>query len=92
VIVAWSAAAQADLGRLHAFLARYELSLADVTLDGLIQAPDALVDFPRLGSRLNDFNPREIREFRVKDYVLRYELSTTDILIVRVFHGRENRF
>lgn len=90
--ILWSAAAQNDLGRIHTFLARHDLDAADATFDILIAAPEPLLDFPRLGSRLSQYEPREVREFRVGSYLLRYELSVTDLIVVRVFHAREDRF
>ena len=91
MIICWSPAARADLDRLHDFLAEYSFEIADAALDLLIEAPKALLDFPRRGSRLTDFEPREVRELRVGTYLLRYELRAEEILIVRIFHARENR-
>ncbi len=90
--LAWSVLAQSDLGRLHSFLARYDLDLADSALDRLVHAPELLLDFPRRGPRLSEFDPREVREFRVEPYVLRYELAGSDLRVLRIFHGREDRF
>lgn len=90
--VQWSAAAQGDLGRLHSFLAQHDLDAADRTLDTLVDAPETLLDFPRRGPRLSEFDPREVREYRCGKYLLRYELTGTDIALLRVFHAREDRF
>lgn len=87
----WSVLAQADLGRLYEFLARHDLDLADAVLDRLIAAPEKLIEFPRLGSRLSEFAGREVRELRVERYVVRYELAEVDVRILRIFHARENR-
>lgn len=89
--VEWSASAQGDVGRLYQFLARHDLSAADLVLDTLVGAPDILIEFPRLGPRLSQFDPREIRELRVHPYVLRYEISGNNIRILRAFHAREDR-
>lgn len=90
--ISWSAAAQSDLGRLHDFLARHDLDAADEALDILIEAPEVLLDFPRRGPRLSTFEHQEIRELKVGDYVLRYELAGAEIKVLRLFHGREDRF
>jgi hypothetical protein len=39
-----------------------------------------------------EFEPREVREHRVGAYVLRYELRGSDIVVLRFFHPREDRF
>jgi plasmid stabilization system protein ParE len=88
----WSAAARADLGRLYEFLAETDLELANKVLDRLIAAPGDLRRFPRRGPRLSEFNPREVREYRVGVYLLRYELSEANIYVLRIFHVREDRF
>jgi plasmid stabilization system protein ParE len=90
--IVWSSAAWADVDRLHAFLAEHDLDAADAVFDRLANAPAALLSFPRRGSRLSEFDPREVREFRVESYSLRYELSGTDIFVLRFFHAREDRF
>jgi plasmid stabilization system protein ParE len=87
----WSVAARADLDRLHDFLAQYSLDAADAVLDLLVNAPKSLLDFPRRGSRLSEFDPREVRELRVGTYLLRYELEVSDIFILKIFHAREDR-
>jgi plasmid stabilization system protein ParE len=90
--IAWSSAAWADVDRLHAFLAEYDLDAADAVFDRLANAPAELLDFPRRGSRVSQYDPREVREFRVGSYLLRYELTGTDIFVLRFFHAREDRF
>lgn len=90
--ILWSSAAWADIDRLHAFLAEHDLDAANSLIDRLVDAPAKLLDFPRRGSRLSEFEPREVREYRVADYLLRYEIAGTDIFVLRVFHAREDRF
>ena len=90
--ISWSSAAQSDLGRLHDFLAGHDLDAADEALNILIEAPEVLLDFPRRGPRLSRYQSQEIRELRVGNYILRYELVGVEIRILRLFHGREDRF
>lgn len=90
--IIWSFAAKSDVDRLYEFLAQYDLDAADRIFDRLIAAPEALLDFPRRGSRVERYAPRDVREFRVGDYLLRYEIADTDIFVLRFFHARENRF
>ena len=89
--ILWSAAAQTDLGRIHKFIAQYDVEAAALIMNELIDAPETLLEFPRRGPRLSDFNPREVRELRVRKYVLRYEFVGSDIRVSRCFHGREDR-
>lgn len=90
--IRWSAEARDDVDRLVDFIAAYDHLLAGEIERELEQAPKKLLDFPRRGSRLSEFDPREVREFRVRSYLMRYELFGTDIIVLRIFHAREDRF
>jgi plasmid stabilization system protein ParE len=46
---------------------------------------------PRLGVRLPEFAPREVRRVLVGDYEIRYELTEADVYVLRIFHAREDR-
>lgn len=89
--IRWSIEARDDVDRLADFIAAYDLELADRIEQELEQAPRKLLNFPRRGQRLSQFDPREVREFRVSAYLLRYELSGPDIYVLRFFHAREDR-
>lgn len=89
--VVWSTSAWADLDRLHAFLAEQDIDAADEVFEKLANAPSALLHFPRRGPRLSEFDPREVREYRVGHYLLRYELARGDVFVLRFFHAREAR-
>ena len=89
--IVWFADAWEDLDRLHAFLSERDIEAADAIVDLLARAPEMLLDFPRRGARLSQYAPREVREFRLPNYILRYEIGTTDIIVLRFFHSKENR-
>ena len=90
--IVWSSAGWVDVDRSNAFLAEHDPDLADAVFDRLANAPIALLNFPRRGSRLSEFDPREVREFRVGSYLLRYELVESELVVLRFFHAREGRF
>ena len=90
--VRWTAQARSDLVRLFEFLAPADRRAAARVVQSLRGAPARLLlRNPRLGARLPDFAPREIRRVFVGDYELRYEIQGDVIMIVRLWHGRENR-
>ena len=89
--VRWSRDALADLRRLHAFLAPVGLLIADEAINSILEAPDRLIDHPRLGERVDRYVDREIRHLLVDDYELHYEVAFDLILIIRVWHMREDR-
>lgn len=89
--IRWSPQAQHDVDRLADFVATYDPAKADEVEDRLTAAPKKLLQFRRLGSRLSEFDPREVRELRFAKYILRYELLDEEIRVLRIFHGREDR-
>lgn len=89
--IRWSREARKDVDRLADFRAGYDPDQANELERELSQSPKNLLHFSRRGSRLSDFDPRKVREFRVGPYVMRYELVGEDILVLRFFHARENR-
>lgn len=89
--IRWSSEARDDVDRLADFVGAYDPVRATEIEQELSQSPKRLLQFPRRGPRLSEFDPREIREFRIGHYLLRYELAGADILVLRFFHARENR-
>ena len=57
----------------------------------LSRAPDRLVDYPRIGEKLEAYAPREVRRILVGNYELRYEIAGGAIFILRLWHCREDR-
>jgi plasmid stabilization system protein ParE len=57
----------------------------------LARAPDRLVDFPRIGEKLEAYEPREVRPIIVGHYEMRYEIANATIFILRLWHAREDR-
>ncbi len=87
----WTSKALADLVRLYEFLAPVNRSAAARTVQSLTAAPTTLLDNSRIGERLEEFEPREVRRLLVGHYEMRYELQESNIYILRIWHTRENR-
>jgi plasmid stabilization system protein ParE len=91
VTIRWSSEAREDVDRLADFAAAYDPVLAGEIERELSQTPKRLMQFPRRGPRLSEFDPREVRELRIGPYLVRYELAGSDIAVLRFFHSREDR-
>lgn len=89
--VVWSREALADLQRLYAFLAAKNPLAAKRIIAALAAAPRRLAETLRLGERLDEFSPREVRRIFVDDYELRYEVRADGLAILRLWHMREQR-
>jgi plasmid stabilization system protein ParE len=91
VNVAWTSRAVADLARLHDFLAPVNPRAAARVLQSLTAVASRLLDQPRIGEKLEQFEPREVRRVLVGKYEMRYEIRQSSIFILRVWHTREKR-
>lgn len=87
----WTGKALADLARLHDFLAPASRSAAVRTVQSLIAAPTRLLEQPRIGEKLEEFDPREVRRLQVGRYELRYEIRESTLYVLRLWHTREYR-
>lgn len=90
--VRWTAEARSDLVRLHEFLALVNRQASAHAVQELRAAPARLLlGQPRLGPRLEEFSPREVRRLFVGDYELRHQVVGDTIIVVRLWHAREDR-
>ncbi|PHV06860.1 plasmid stabilization protein [Janthinobacterium sp. BJB412] len=87
----WTSKSLSDLTRLHEFLAAVNKAAAARTVQSLTAAAASLLANPRIGERLEEFEPREIRRILVGRYELRYEIKASTIYIMRLWHTREDR-
>ncbi len=60
-------------------------------MEGLRTAPNRLPKQPRAGRILRGFAPRDVRRIIVGAYEMRYELVGGVVIILRIWHTREDR-
>jgi len=89
--IKWTSKALSDLVRLYEFLAVKNKQAAAQTVQSLSAAPDRLMDQVRIGEKLDEFDPREVRRIVVGRYEMRYEIQETIIIVLRIWHTREDR-
>ena len=89
--VQWTTKALSDLVRLHEFLAFVNKPAAARAIQQLTAAPNKLVLNPRMGERLEEFEPREVRRILVGRYEVRYEIQESTIYVLRLWPTREDR-
>lgn len=87
----WTGKGLSDLARLNEFLAPVNPAAAARVVQSLTAAPSGLRVNPRIGERLEEFDPREVRCILVGNYEMRYEIQDDIICILRIWHTRENR-
>lgn len=77
--------------RLHEFLETANPRAAAHAIRQLVAGAKRIPGRPRLGQRLREFAPREVRRILIGDYEIRYELTLRDVFVLRIFHAREDR-
>ncbi len=87
----WTSKTLSDSARLYEFLAPVNRSAAARTVQALTAAPSGLLANPRIGERIDEFGPREVRRILVAHYELRYEIQDAVIYVLRLWHTREDR-
>ena len=87
----WTSKALSDLVRLYEFLASVNQPAAARTVQQLSAAPSTLLTNPRIGERLEEFEPRDVRRILVSHYEMRYEITDSTIYLLRLWHTRESR-
>ncbi len=87
----WTGKALSDLARLYDFLAPINTRAAARTVQSLTAAPARLLEHPRIGEKLDEFEAREVRRILVGHYEMRYEIQESTIYVLRLWHAREDR-
>jgi toxin ParE1/3/4 len=81
-----------DVERLRAFLNQNNPDAAQRALARIWTAIERLQEFPALGVPTRDANVRQIViHFGASGYIVRYVAEENDIVITRIWHGREVR-
>jgi len=89
--VQWTSKALSDLSYLFEFLAPVNPQAAARTVQSLTAAPVRIIEQLRIGERLDEFEPREVRKLLVGHYEMRYEIQESTIYVLRLWHTKENR-
>ena len=89
----WSAEALADLDRFALFLQRHYPSLAKIVAGEIIERARILSDHPQLGRPIaGRENYRQVLLSVLNaTYVFQYRFDGQRLVMLRVFHSRENR-
>ena len=89
----WEYGAVEDLEKLRAFIEPHNKKAAFHAAKRILQAANLLLENPYLGRPLEDIP--EFHElvipFGQRGYVMRYRVEKNNIVILRVWHSRENR-
>jgi toxin ParE1/3/4 len=93
-MIVFSPDALTDVDRLRTFLDQANPGAARRAMVAILMAIERLQEFPNLGMATEDADIRQIViRFGASGYVVRYAAlaETDDILVTRIWHGREAR-
>ena len=89
--VKWTNRAFSDLSRLYEFLEPVNPGAAARVIQSLVAALTRLESRPRMGQKLDQYEPREVRRLLVGRYEVRYEIAGDRLYVLRLWHTREDR-
>jgi plasmid stabilization system protein ParE len=90
-IIRFSTRAKADLTRLRAFLLKKNPSAANAASLRIVEALNLLALFPEVGTPLHRGVRQLFIRHRRNTYVARYRISGEDVIVTRIWHGKEDR-
>src|SRR3546814_18726245 len=89
--IQWTSNASSDLVRLHEHLGPVAPEAAARVVQQLANAPDRLLDYPRIGEKMEAYEPREVRRISVGKHELLPAIHARNCFILRHRHFREKR-
>ena len=88
----WTAAARADLIRLRRFIDPHNPAAARRAAEAIAEGAKLLIEHPAIGKRVEGRDDRELSiPFGQRGYVLRYRQDGQIVVVLRVWHGLEQR-
>lgn len=84
----WSPQAIEDIEAIAEYIARDSASYAESTVERIFQAPEKLMQFPKLGRVVPEKNDESVREIFVFQYRIIYEIVVSEIHVLTVVHGK----
>lgn len=91
MILTWTQHGLSDLVCLHDFLHPVNSQAAGEIIQAISHVAEKLLIHACMGEKLTQYEPREVRYLIVGHYEMRYEIVTSTIYILRLWHTREYR-
>ena len=87
--VTYTERAGRDLIRLRDFIRKKNPQAAQIVSRQLIKNIQSLVDLPQMGPPVEELD--DFRELVARDYIVRYRVLSDEIVILNIWHGKEDR-
>ena len=91
--IVWTQAAIADLNRHYDFIKLNDSDAATRAVQAIASSAESLQENPRRGAIVDEVAGlrKLIVSFGKYGYIIHYAILENDVIILRVYHGRENR-
>ncbi|GAW87916.1 conserved hypothetical protein [Bathymodiolus platifrons methanotrophic gill symbiont] len=92
LILIWSPAARRDLIRLREFIEPHNSRAAKKSSEKILKAAKSILNNPAIGKTLDGRNDRELfTSFGKNGYIFRYQIIDQQVVILKIWHAREDR-
>jgi addiction module RelE/StbE family toxin len=85
--IRWSRESSNDLESIFQFIARDSEEYARRAVDRIMDATEPLLDFPKMGRQVPEFDDPAIRDIIVYSYRVIYRVEADGVTIVGIIHG-----
>jgi toxin ParE1/3/4 len=89
-MVIWSEPAKRDLRHIFEYIARDSIFYAKKVVNIIVEKSMSLDSSPRRGRIVPEINDPDIREIFIYSYRLMYQITTDNIYILGVIHGKRD--
>ena len=86
--VTWSQRALQDLEAIAGYIATDSQTYAGVVVKKIVNRTRMLAQFPRSGHKVPEFDDEEVRELLVYSYRIIYRISSDQVVIAAIIHGK----
>lgn len=87
----YTSSALYDLRRLRKFIEQENPKAATKAAKRIYEAIQRLLDFPKMGKKIEDHQETTVRELITGKYIIRYLIIKKELHILRIWHGKEDR-
>jgi plasmid stabilization system protein ParE len=89
-MVKWSIPARNDLRQIYEYIAQDSSIYAKNAVRNIVEKSMNLEAFPRMGRIVPEISDQDIREIFIYSYRLIYKISSDDIEILTIIHGKRD--
>ena len=87
-MVIWSEPARKNLKQIYDFISQDSEYYAKEVVDKIVNQSEKIAELPKMGREVPEISNENIRELIIYSYRLIYEITSSEINILALVHGR----